>query len=271
MWRAQYEDQRTVVDLAETAPDQVFLQGTSAGLVVVDGAAGAVDATDTEPYLADISADGRLTPRGHAADVRRPRRQPRGTWLVRSPAGTLGGEVTSVSTLSAQAVGAGDEVVLDAPEGWGFANGTWTWEDDETLICGPAAGWRCRSRAPHGWSAAASLSRPAAPSPVPRPMPTTGDLQRRGDPGRRGRGGRRRRPRRPRSTRPSSATHCGTSCSATLPAGAARAPPVATTEAAPRTARSSSRPTRQPSTTRSWNPPTAPTAGGSPTSASPHA
>ncbi len=134
MWRTQHEDQWTVVELADTAPDQVFLQGTSAGLVVVDGADGAVDATDTEPYLATISAAGLLTP-GEALptydtlDV-----NPGGTWWVRSPAGTLGGEVTSVSTLSAQAVGAGDEVVLDAPEGWGFANGTWTWEDDETLI-----------------------------------------------------------------------------------------------------------------------------------------
>ncbi len=39
-----------------------------------------------------------------------------------------------MATLSAQEVGADDEVVLDAPEGWGFANGTWTWEDDETLV-----------------------------------------------------------------------------------------------------------------------------------------
>ncbi len=63
MWRAQFEDQQTVVKLAETAPDQVVLQGTSAGLVVVDGADGATDATSTEPYLATISGDGVITPR----------------------------------------------------------------------------------------------------------------------------------------------------------------------------------------------------------------
>ncbi|MCW2796043.1 hypothetical protein [Nocardioides sp.] len=134
MWRAQYQDQQTVVDLTETAPDQVVLQGTSAGLVVVDGADGAVDATSTEPYLATISADGELTredalPTYDDLDI-----SPGGTWLVRSPAGTLGGEVPSVATLSARPVGSNDEVVLQAPEGWGFANGTWRWEDDETLV-----------------------------------------------------------------------------------------------------------------------------------------
>jgi len=134
MWRALYEDQQTVVNLTETAPDQVVLQGTSAGLVVVDGADGAVDATSTEPYLAAISGDGRLTPGDTLPTYDDLDINPGGTWLVRSPAGTLGGEVTSVATLSAQAVGDSEEVVLDAPAGWGFANGTWTWEDDDTLI-----------------------------------------------------------------------------------------------------------------------------------------
>ncbi len=134
MWRAQFEDQRTVVDLTETAPDQVILQGTAAGLVVVDGADGATDATDTEPYLATISAEGVLTPEETLPTYDDLDMNPRGTWWVRSPAGTLGGEVTSVASLSTQAVGASDEVVLDAPESWGFANGTWTWEDDDTLI-----------------------------------------------------------------------------------------------------------------------------------------
>jgi hypothetical protein len=134
MWRAQFEDQQTVVDLAETAPGQVVLQGTSAGLVVVDGADGATDASSTESYLATISGDGVLTPGDTLPTYDALELNPGGTWLVRSPAGTLGGEVASVSSLSAQEVGADKEVVLDAPEGWGFANGTWTWEDDETLV-----------------------------------------------------------------------------------------------------------------------------------------
>lgn len=135
MWPTVYDGEQAVVDLSETAPDQVVLQATPAGLVVVDGANGAVDATSTAPYLATVSPDGRLTraatlPTYDALDV-----SPSGAWLVRSPAGTLGGEVTSVATLWAQRVGSGDdEVVLEAPAGWGFANNVWAWEDDETLV-----------------------------------------------------------------------------------------------------------------------------------------
>jgi hypothetical protein len=134
MWRALYQDQQTVVDLSESAPDQVVLQGTTAGLVVVDGTDGAVDATGTEPYLASVSTDGQLSeeatlPTYDDLDI-----SPGGTWLVRSPAGTLGGEVAGVATLTAQPVGKSDEVVLDAPRGWAFASGSWAWEDDETLV-----------------------------------------------------------------------------------------------------------------------------------------
>lgn len=134
MWRAQYEDQRTVVDLSVTAPGQDVLQGTPAGLVVVDGSDGPTDAASTEPYLATISGDGRLTsgatlPTYDSLDI-----SPGGTWLVLSPAGTLGGEVSQVLELRAQAVGSSGEAVLAAPYGWGFASGSWTWEDEETLV-----------------------------------------------------------------------------------------------------------------------------------------
>jgi hypothetical protein len=134
MWRALHQDQQTVVDLSESAPDQVVLQGTPAGLVVVDGTDGAVDAKSAEPYLASLSPDGRLTEEGTLPTYDALEVSPGGTWLVRSPAGTLGGEVTSVATLRAQPVGESDEVTLDAPEGWGFAYGTWAWEDEETMI-----------------------------------------------------------------------------------------------------------------------------------------
>ena len=134
MWRTQYADQQTVVDLTATAPDQVFLGATAAGLIVVDGADGATDATGSEPYLATISAGGQLTKTGTLPTYDDLEISPGGTWLVRSPAGTLGGEVTSVATLRAQPVGSSDEMVLAAPQGWGFANGTWAWEDDENLV-----------------------------------------------------------------------------------------------------------------------------------------
>lgn len=134
MWRALYQDQRTVVDLDETAPDQVVLQNTPAGLVVVDGSDGATDATSTAPYLASLSPDGEITreaglPTYDDLDV-----SPAGSWYVWSPAGTLGGEVPGVDRLLAAPVGADGEVELDAPEGSIFASGTWAWEDEENLV-----------------------------------------------------------------------------------------------------------------------------------------
>ena len=134
MWRALYQDQRTVVDLSETAPDQVILQNTPAGLVVVDGSDGAVDATSTAPYLAALSPAGELTreadlPTYDDLDV-----SPGGSWLVRAPAGTLGGDVAGIDLLLAQPVGKDEEVELDAPGGSVFASGTWAWEDEENLV-----------------------------------------------------------------------------------------------------------------------------------------
>ncbi|GCD88560.1 hypothetical protein [Nocardioides sp. LS1] len=134
MWRAGTGDQQTVVDLTQTAPDQVVLQGTAAGLVVVDGADGATDATSTEPYLATISPDGVLARTGTLPTYDDLEVSPGGTWLVRAPAGTIGGDVPAVDSLSAQEVGSSDEMVLAAPDRWGFATNTWAWEDDETLV-----------------------------------------------------------------------------------------------------------------------------------------
>lgn len=135
MWRAQHGDQRTVIELTETAPNQLILQATSAGLVVVNGETGATDATSKRPYLATISAEGLLNPGDVLATYDALDISPGGTWMVRAPAGTLGGEVTSVATLRAMEVSVGtEEIRLDAPEGWGFAVGTWAWEDDQTLV-----------------------------------------------------------------------------------------------------------------------------------------
>lgn len=134
MWRALFEDQRTVVELAETAPDQVVLAGTAAGLVVVDGSTGATDATGTAPYVASISAAGVLTDEGPLPTYDDLAVSMGGDWLLRSPAGTLGGEVASVSTLRARPVAGGDEVVLTAPDGGGFASGTWAWEHGDTFV-----------------------------------------------------------------------------------------------------------------------------------------
>ncbi len=132
MWLAQQGGQQTVIDLFETAPDQQVLAATAAGLVVVDGVDS--DPQSVPAYLADISADGELTETGTLPTYDDLEISPGGSWLVLSPDGTLGGEVTSVRTLTAQEVAGGDEVGLEAPNGWGFAVGTWAWEDDRTLI-----------------------------------------------------------------------------------------------------------------------------------------
>lgn len=134
MWRAQFEDQRTVIDLNETAPDQVIVEGTTAGLVVVDGTEGASDVTGGDAYLATLSPDGRLTPGAGVPAYGYLAVSPGGTWLAGAPEGTTSGEVTVIGSLRAQAIGAVDEVVLEAPEGWGFAVHSWTWEDDQTLV-----------------------------------------------------------------------------------------------------------------------------------------
>ncbi|WP_134742470.1 hypothetical protein [Nocardioides sp. 503] len=134
MWRAQFEDQRTVVDLTQTAPAQRVLQATVAGLVVVDESDGPTDSAETAPYLATVSGEGRIDevsplPTFDSLEV-----STAGTWLVRSAGGTTVGDVMGTATLQAQPTVGGDEVVLRAPQGGAFGNSSWHWEDDDNLI-----------------------------------------------------------------------------------------------------------------------------------------
>lgn len=177
MWRAQLEDQQTVVDLSESAPDQQVLAATTAGLVVVEGPDS--DPQSVQAYLADISAGGRLTPKETLPTYDDLEISPGGTWLLRSPAGTLGGEVTATSTLNAQEIGAVDEVTLDAPAGWGFATNTWMWEDDQTFIAvllpqGDAAKATRLARCSVTLGACRAFAAPAAPAAEPDPSATSG-------------------------------------------------------------------------------------------------
>ncbi|NYD55843.1 hypothetical protein BKA08_000081 [Nocardioides marinisabuli] len=132
VWRAGTGDQTTVLDLSRTAPGQQVLEATAAGLVVVDGLDS--DPQSVPAYLADLSPDGRLTRTGTLPLYDDLEVSPGGTRLVLSPPATLGGEVESVGSLEARAVAGGEEVRLAAPDGWGFAVGTWAWEDDRTLV-----------------------------------------------------------------------------------------------------------------------------------------
>lgn len=136
MWRTQSGTEHDTVDLSETAPDQVVLQGTAAGLVVVDGSDGPTDAAETEPYLATVDTDGNLTPSITLPTYDALEVNPDGSWLLRAPAGTLGGEAAALDSVLARPIDGGDEVALDAPDGWGFVAFSWTWEDDETVLAG---------------------------------------------------------------------------------------------------------------------------------------
>lgn len=134
MWRTQTGVEFDTVDLSETAADQIVLQGTAAGLVVVDGSDGPTDAAETEPYLATVAVDGVLTPGATLPTYDALEVDPSGTWLLRAPAGTLGGETPAIDSLLTQPIDGGDEVALDAPDGWAFVVNSWTWEDDETVL-----------------------------------------------------------------------------------------------------------------------------------------
>ncbi|GAA2145489.1 hypothetical protein GCM10009844_20270 [Nocardioides koreensis] len=124
----------STVDLSETAPGQQVLANTPAGLIVNDGAAGAVDATVGEPYLAQLSDTGELTRIGPVPNHDDLLVSPGGTWLAWTPAGTTGGEITAIPTLRTQAVDGSRQATLSAPDGWAFRVRAWAWEDDDRLV-----------------------------------------------------------------------------------------------------------------------------------------
>ncbi len=51
-----------------------------------------------------------------------------------APAGSTGGEVTSIPKLEAQTVDGTQQATLTAPDGWGFRVRAWVWEDDDYLV-----------------------------------------------------------------------------------------------------------------------------------------
>jgi hypothetical protein len=120
------DDNRTV-DLTRTAPGQVVLADTPAGLVVTDG-------EDGPAYLADLGDDGTLT---RLADL--PQHDdlavsPDGSGLMWTPLGTTRGDVTTVATLQAREVSGTDATTVTAPQGYSFALRAWAWEDADHLV-----------------------------------------------------------------------------------------------------------------------------------------
>ncbi len=122
------------VDLTATAPGQVILGSTSAGLIVTDGAGGVIDGASGEPYLAEISDAGELTRLGAIPAHDDVVVSPGAEWLAWTAPGTTGGEVTSIPALEAQTVDGTQHATLTAPAGWGFSVRAWVWEDDDYLV-----------------------------------------------------------------------------------------------------------------------------------------
>lgn len=115
------------VDLSEPARGQKVVTATSAGLVVTDGDGG-------PPYLGELSDEGELTRVGGLPDHDDLAVSPGGQWMVWTPLGTTGGEVTSVPSLEVQTLDGEKPATLTAPDGWSFKVRTWVWEDDDHLV-----------------------------------------------------------------------------------------------------------------------------------------
>lgn len=122
------------VDLSVTAPGQQILGSTAEGLVVTDGAGGVIDGAGGEPYLAEISEAGELTPIGAIPAHDDVLVSPGAGWLVWTAPGTMGGEVTSTPTLEVQTVDGTQRATLTAPAGWGFRVRSWAWEGEAHVV-----------------------------------------------------------------------------------------------------------------------------------------
>lgn len=121
-----------VVQLADTAPGQVVLTNTVAGLVVVEGRYDSADGTQGDPYLADLSRDGTLT-RLHdlpnfALVVASEE------WLAWVEPGAIGGDALTVDRLQVQRLGGGGAAELLPPEGFAFRPVDVVWEEQDRLL-----------------------------------------------------------------------------------------------------------------------------------------
>ncbi len=123
-----------IVDLSVTAPEQVVLANTPAGLIVSDGTGDVDDPSAREPYLAEISDRGELTRVATLPTHDDLAVSTSGEWLAWVPAGTEGGEVTVVRELLAKAVDGMEQTTLRPPSGWDFRVRAWSWEDGENLV-----------------------------------------------------------------------------------------------------------------------------------------
>lgn len=147
LWRPLIDEE--TIDLAQTAPGQVVIGNTDAGLLVNEGEYDATDGTQGDPYLARLSEDGTLT-RLNAVpthDVLQASEQ----WLAYVPPGTVGGEASAATDLRLQQLDGSATGRLRPPEGWLFVAPGFRWENNDRLLAlvvsedgGDEAMVRCR-------------------------------------------------------------------------------------------------------------------------------
>lgn len=130
LWRPLVDG--ATVDLAETAPGQVVIGDTDAGLVVNAGRYDRTDGQMGEPYLATLSPDGSLTRLATLPthDVL----EASGTWVAWVPPGTVGGEASGTSEVRVQRLDGTDAGLLTAPDGWLFVAPGFRWESSDRLL-----------------------------------------------------------------------------------------------------------------------------------------
>jgi hypothetical protein len=130
LWRPLVDN--ATVDLAETAPGQVVVGSTDAGLVVNEGRYDRTDGQQGAPYLATIHGDGTLTRLGPLPthDVLEAGEQ----WIAYVPPGTVGGEASGVPELQVQRRDGSGAGVLTAPDGWVFRAPGFRWESADELL-----------------------------------------------------------------------------------------------------------------------------------------
>jgi hypothetical protein len=130
LWRPLVDGE--TVDLAQTAPGQVVIGNTGAGLLVNEGEYNATDGTQGAPYLARLSEDGTLTRLGAVPthDVLEGSAQ----WLAHVPPGTVGGEASAARELQVQRVDGSVTGRLTPPDGWLFVAPGFRWETEDRLL-----------------------------------------------------------------------------------------------------------------------------------------
>jgi hypothetical protein len=121
-----------VGQMGDTAPGQVVLGNTAAGLVVIQGRYDSADGSQGSPYLADLAEDGTLTKTAdlptHVVLVASEQ------WVAWIEPGAIGGETLTVERLQVQRIDGSAAAELTPPQGYTFRAAGLVWEDEDHLV-----------------------------------------------------------------------------------------------------------------------------------------